>query len=299
MSHSFMPLAKELALALADGSGSAPTGTLKMALLRLDGTLSGSYASPVTGATAATPIVLTTALAAASVVGDKIVTLGVGGTLGANGTYRCSARDATHITLQTLNGVNTIGVGAYTSGGCAINLTKAQYYSHLSACVVGTPVALSSVTFTKGVLGSGVVTHANVPAGVVSAYIIYLDTGVAATSPIIYFSDAKQRIACAANAAGSATSIITTGLEGALSSADVLTWSNGIQSTLSGAAAAGMDGVTLAVNALSAGIAAGHSCDAGWANSLFPLTLGATGTITITPDAGGNYTGEPVGFGEI
>lgn len=299
MSHMFLPLAKQLALALADGSGSAPAGTLKMALLRLDGTLTATYALTVTGATAASPIVLTTAMGNITTVGDRLVTMGIGGTLGANGTYRCSAQDATHVTLQTLNGMNVTGIGTYTSGGMVLNLSKLQYYSQISGAVVGTPVALSGATFTGGVLNSSVVTHVSVPAGVVSGYVIYLDTGTPATSPVIFFSDCKQRIVAAATANAAATSIITPGIEGSITSGTVLTWSNAIQSTLSADKTAGMDGATLAVNALGSGILAGNSCDAPWTNSLLPLTLGSTGTVAITPDAGGTYIGEPVGFGEI
>lgn len=302
MSHQYFPLGKQSALALASGSGTAPTGTLKMALLRLDGTVSATHANTVTGATAATPIVLTTAIGNGAAVGDKIVVLGVGGTKGANGTYRASARDATHVTLQTLNGTNTTGVGAYTSGGFAINLSKMQYYSDISALVVGTPVALSSPTFTNGVLNNGAgagVVHSNVPAGVVSAWCVYLDTGTASTSPLIFFSDSKQRIVAAAQAASSATSIITTGVEGTIPNNTVITWSNGIQSTLSAQATAGMDGVTLAVTALGSAIPAGCSADVEWSNSLLPNSSGSTYSLTINPDPGSTYTGEPVGFAEI
>jgi hypothetical protein len=297
----YFPLFKQLALGLGDGSGSPPTGGgLKMALLRLDGSLSSSFGMSVTGATAASPIVLTTSLGNVTAVGDKIVTLGIGGTLGANGTYRCSAQDATHITLQTYNGTNTTGVGAYTSGGFALNISKFQYYSQIVGSVIGTPVSLSGASFTNGVLNcTGPVTHNSVPTGVVSAWVIYYDTTVPSTSPLIFFGDSRQRIVAAATANSSATAIVTPGVEGTIPSATVLTWSNGIQSTLSSQATANQDGVTLAVNALGSAIQAGHCSDAPWGNGLLPVTLGSTGTITITPDTGATYVGEPVGFGEI
>ena len=188
MSHMFFPKGKQLAIGLADGSGSVPSGTVKIAALRLDGSVTDTYAQTVTGATAANPIVLTTALGNVTTVGDRVVVSGVGGTLGANGTYRVSARDATHVTLNTLTGVAAAGSGSYTSGGFALNMTKLQYYADIDGCVVGTPVALSSLTFVDGVLGAANPTL-TVPAGVVSGYVVYVDTGTPATSPLIYFSD--------------------------------------------------------------------------------------------------------------
>ena len=302
MSHMYFPKGKALALGLGAGSGSVPTGGtgLTMALLRTDGSVTDTQAATVTGATAASPIVLTTSLGNTAVVGDRVVVMGVGGTLGANGTYRVSARDATHVTLQTLNGTNTTGVGAYTSGGFIINMTQAQYLSDLDGLIVGTPVALTGSTFTNGVFNAtGPVTHNSVPAGQVGAYIIYYATGTASTSPLIFFSDSRQRVIAAATANSAATAIITPGAEGTIPNTTVLTWSNGINSTLSAQATAIMDGLTLAVTSLGSAIQVGHSTDAPWANSLFPVTLGSTGTITVTPDPGSTYVGEPVGFGEI
>jgi len=301
MSHMYLPLFKALGLGLGSGSGSLPSGTLKMALLRLDGTVTGTYALTVTGATAASPIVLTTTLGNVSSVGDKVVTLGIGGTLGANGTYRVSAQDATHITLQTLNGTNTTGVGAYTSGGMAVNLSKLQYYSQISGCVVGTPVALTSPTFTAGVLNAtSPVVNASVPAGVVSAYIIYLDTGTPSTSPVLFFSDCKQRLVAAATAASSATSIFVPNVEGPLTTGlNPLTWSNGAQANLSGSVAAGADGITLPVTSLANAINAGHTCDVGWTGSSLPITLGSSSTVNVTLDTGAGYVGGIAGFGEI
>jgi hypothetical protein len=133
---------------------------------------------------------------------------------------------------------------------------------------------------------------------VVSGYVIYLDTGTPSTSPVIFFSDAKQRIVAAATANSGATAIVTPGIEGSLASGVVLTWSNGIQSTLSAGKSSGMDGQTLVVNALGSAIAAQNACDAPWTDSLFPVTLGSSGTITVTPDPGTYYNG-PAGFGEI
>jgi hypothetical protein len=116
---------------------------------------------------------------------------------------------------------------------------------------------------------------------------------------LIFFSDSKQRICASSTAASSATLIYTGPIEGTIPNGTVLTWSNGIQSTQTAQANPDGEFSALVVSALSGSIAAKHTTDAPWTNSLFPVNLGATGTITVTPDPGGNYTGEPVGFGEI
>lgn len=70
----------------------------------------------ITGATNATPIVITSNSHGLST--DDIVTIsGVGGNTAANGTFRITVTGATTYTLQTLAGANVAGSGAYTSGG--------------------------------------------------------------------------------------------------------------------------------------------------------------------------------------
>jgi len=66
----------------------------------------------VTGASNATPIVLTLAFTTGYAVGDIVTVAGVGGNTNANGIWVISALDATHLTLA-----GSAGNGAWTSGG--------------------------------------------------------------------------------------------------------------------------------------------------------------------------------------
>lgn len=64
-----------------------------------------------------------------------------------------------------------------------------QFYSSVSASVVGTPQTLTSKTFTNGVFDAGDVTFTAVSGSQVVSLVIYIDTGTAATSPLVAFID--------------------------------------------------------------------------------------------------------------
>ena len=64
-----------------------------------------------------------------------------------------------------------------------------QYYSSVSAAVVGTPQTLGTKTFTNGVFDAADVLFTAVTGAQVVALVIYIDTGNAATSPLVAFID--------------------------------------------------------------------------------------------------------------
>lgn len=64
-----------------------------------------------------------------------------------------------------------------------------QYYSSVSASVVGTPQTIGSKTFTNGVFDGADVTFTSVTGSQVVSLVIYIDTGNAATSPLVAFID--------------------------------------------------------------------------------------------------------------
>lgn len=64
-----------------------------------------------------------------------------------------------------------------------------QYYSSVSASVVGTPQTLTSKTFTNGVFDAADITYTSVTGSQVVSLVIYIDTGSAATSPLVAFID--------------------------------------------------------------------------------------------------------------
>lgn len=64
-----------------------------------------------------------------------------------------------------------------------------QFYTSVSASVVGTPQTIGSKTFTNGVFDGGDATFTAVTGSQVVALVLYIDTGVAGTSPLVAFLD--------------------------------------------------------------------------------------------------------------
>jgi hypothetical protein len=114
-----------------DGSGNftatverAPTtissgGTILQIPHIQDNSQQGDNLATITGATNATPIVVT---AANNFSNNDVVTInGALGNTGANGTFQLSSVSSTGFTL-----VNSVGNGAWTSGGYALKLSPTR-----------------------------------------------------------------------------------------------------------------------------------------------------------------------------
>ena len=70
------------------------------------------------------------------------------------------------------------------------NLSTDEFYSDISAYVIGTPQTLSGKSLTLGVFDAGDATYTAVTAGdTLEGVVIYKDTGVAGTSPLIAYID--------------------------------------------------------------------------------------------------------------
>lgn len=86
-------------------------------------------------------------------------------------------------------GSDTIKVALVLSA-YTVNLSTHEFYSDISANVLGTPQTLGSKTSTLGVFDAADPTWAAVASGsTVKAAVIYKDTGVAGTSPLIAYVD--------------------------------------------------------------------------------------------------------------
>ena len=64
-----------------------------------------------------------------------------------------------------------------------------QFYSSVSASVVGTPQTIGSKTFTNGVFSGSNVTFTAVSGSQVTKLVIYIDTGTSSTSPLVGYLD--------------------------------------------------------------------------------------------------------------
>jgi len=81
----------------------------------------------------------------------------------------------------------------------APTLASDEFFSTLSAHVVGTPQTLTGKTVTGGVFDAADVTLLAVPTATVTYCAIYKDTGTAATSPLIALFDTAAGLPVSTN----------------------------------------------------------------------------------------------------
>lgn len=104
---------------------------------------------------------------------NALYTLGKQGLL--HGTF---ALDADTIKIALIS-------NAYTA-----NLSTDQFFSTISGHVLGTPQTLGGISITNGVFNSSSATFTAVAGGsTVKYFVIYKDTGVAGTSPLLVVID--------------------------------------------------------------------------------------------------------------
>jgi hypothetical protein len=268
--------------ALANGTIDFDTDTINIALLDLDGSPTDVAVKAITAASNATPIVVTSTSHGFS-NGDIVVIRGVGGNTAANGTWKIANVAANTFELTTATrstALNSTGNGAYTSGGCAINLSLGDDFADIDGCSVGTPVALGSKTVAAltGTIDAADPTFAAFT-GDVHAWAIYEAAG-----KNLFFNDGRCQVIVAADASSSATTLAVEPIEGTIASGASWVMSNGITVTTTAQASAGAR--TLSVSAISGAIGAGHTGDAPTLNNGLPLTASGNG-VTITFDANG------------
>lgn len=269
-----------------DGTLDWDTQTFSAALLDLDST--DVAAKTITGATNATPIVVT-ATSHGFTNGDIVYVDKVGGNLAANGLWQVgSAATNTFQLLDWSSAANSVGSAAYTSGGYAINLgpsASGDNYDDLDGCLVGAKVNLASPTVTNGVADAADVTFTSVSGASVEAVLIFRDTGTSSTSRLVCLITGKHIVTADAQAAASATTIVVEPLAAAIPNSTVLTFSNGATATLSALANAGDRSLT--VSSLAAIITAGSRALAPATGSGLPVTPNG-GNILISFDNGSN-----------
>lgn len=87
-----------------------------------------------------------------------------------------------NLSAGTVN-VALIDTGTYTYSAAH------QFWTSASGSAVGTPQVIGTKTFTNGVFDGADVTFTAVTGNTAEALIIYIDTGTAATSPLVAFID--------------------------------------------------------------------------------------------------------------
>lgn len=90
--------------------------------------------------------------------------------------------------LDYLLGLGTLKVALVDTGDVAYSAAH-DFYADISAAVVGTPQEITTPTTTGGLLDGDGVTFPLVSGDPVEAIVIYVDTGNAATSPVLAYLD--------------------------------------------------------------------------------------------------------------
>lgn len=270
----------------ADGGIDWDTDTIKAALLDLH--TSETAVKAITGATNATPIVVT-ATGHGFSNGDLVYINGVLGNLAANGFWKIANVATNTFELQRPDGTNAVGSGAYTSGGYAVCLGPSgsgDNWDDFDGCLVGSEVTLANKTATNGVLDADDTSFTSVTGNSVEAIGIRKDTGTPSTSKMIALITGHQIVTVAKDASTSDTTLWVEPLPGGIPSGTVLTFSNGQAATLSGAASAGAR--SLSVSSLAAAIAAGHRALSPQTNGGLPTAALSSTTVNVTWDNGAN-----------
>ena len=268
-----------------DGTVDWDTSTMKAILLDLDTADAGVKA--ITNVTNATPMVVT-CTGHGFATGDYVVIRGVLGNLAANNLWRIVVIDANSFSLRDYHdgSTNSVGSGAYTSGGVAVCLGPSAAGDNLDdfdACRVGTDQTLTSPTVTNGVADAADSTWTSVTGASVEAVAIYKDTGVASTSRMAAFIDGRciVEIAAQTTMGAGATTFPVLPLPAALPNGTVLVFSNGKTMTLASAAAAGARTIS----------ATGTNTDVFGAGVYASSDTSPASGLPVTPN-GGNITAQ-------
>lgn len=253
--------------------------TLKGTLLTMS-SAAGKIAL-ISNVTNATPMVVTTTASHGYSNGDIVTIAGVLGNLAANGTFQISSASGSTFTLLTkLDGNNTTGSGAYTSGGWVIDLSLAQILTDISGNSTGTDVTLTSVTNTLGIVGAANFTWSSLTATQVYAIGIY-DSSTA-SSDLLAFYDGRYQVYVVTTANTGATSIAVNRLGAVIPSGSVLYFSNGASATTTAQNSIGA--TSLSVSSLAATISVQSTADAYTLSAGLPVTPASGGSLQFTVD---------------
>lgn len=106
----------------------------------------------------------------------------------ANALYPLWKEQLLQFTANNNLSAGTVKVALIDTGVYTYNAAD-QFYLSASVAAVGTPQTIGSKTFTNGVFDGADVTYTSVTGSTVEALIIYIDTGSAATSPLVAYID--------------------------------------------------------------------------------------------------------------
>lgn len=149
-----------------------------------------TQAKAITGATNATPIVVTANSHGLS-NGDFVTIHGVAGNTAANGHFKvANVTTNTFELTDPVTGANVAGSGSYTSGGYVISLEAIEFLSDVAGGgIVATSSGLANKSTTRGIFDADDAVLSSVTGDACEIVLLYKDTGSSATSPIIAIID--------------------------------------------------------------------------------------------------------------
>lgn len=253
----------------------------------LDLTVADTAVKQITGATAATPGVITSA-SHGGANGDLACVSGIVGTTTLNQLAFLANVTTNTFTLKSLDGnLDVVGVGAYVSGGRMINLTQAITLDLINGGRIldggAVDITLSGCANTLGVLDATDAANTGIT-GTPHATIIYkFVTNDAGSFPILY-QDGKVKMRVAADAASSATTLWCDPLPSAIPAGATIPLSNGVTATVPSGAAQGA--VSLTVSALSGAVPANHQGEVGTTNNGYGNNYATATNVTWIFDNG-------------
>lgn len=106
----------------------------------------------------------------------------------ANALYPKWKEQLLQFTANNNLSAGTVKVALIDTGTYTYSSTH-QFWSSASAASVGTPQTIGSKTFTNGLFDGADVTFPTVTGATAEALILYIDTGTAATSPLVAYID--------------------------------------------------------------------------------------------------------------
>ena len=106
----------------------------------------------------------------------------------ANALYPKWKEQLLQFTANNNLSAGTVKVALIDTGTYTYSSTH-QFWSSASAASVGTPQTIGSKTFTNGLFDGADVTFTAVTGASAEALILYIDTGSAATSPLVAYID--------------------------------------------------------------------------------------------------------------
>lgn len=106
----------------------------------------------------------------------------------ANALYPKWKEQLLQFTANNNLSAGTVKVALIDTGTYTYSSTH-QFWSSASSASVGTPQTIGSKTFTNGLFDGADVTFPTVTGATAEALILYIDTGTAATSPLVAFID--------------------------------------------------------------------------------------------------------------